>query len=139
MTCAFEASFFVAGQPAPKGSYSARLIGGRAIPFAQGAAKIKAWERAVRTVASRYIPEGGPLAVPVRVELTFSMRRPKKPRFRVPAVVPDLDKITRSTIDALSRHLFVDDSLVCALRAKKIYGDIIGVWILVQEMDGGPT
>ena len=83
------------------------------------------------------------------VEATFRFRRPKahyysngtlrtgSPR-NVTIRRNDLDKLVRSSLDALSGITFVDDSLVTILTAKKRYceeGEEVGADILVVELD----
>jgi Holliday junction resolvase RusA-like endonuclease len=121
----------VLGIPAPKGSGRAMLIAGRArfIASSSGAnAKRQAsWARAVAQVACGLTLIDGP----VRVSIAFRVPRPaghrtKRGDLRTsaplhPAVAPDLDKLTRCTLDALAGLAFTDDSRVVALTVTKQY------------------
>lgn len=61
---------------------------------------------------------------PVRVEATFRFSRPatvsakKRP---LPSVKPDIDKLVRALLDALTGVAFVDDAQVVALEVQKLY------------------
>ena len=67
--------------------------------------------------------------------LTFIMPRPKTVRRNYPSVAPDLDKLIRGALDALTAIAYVDDGQVVEIYAKKIYGEVIGVKIQVAEIE----
>jgi len=131
------ASFFAAGRPAPQGSKS-YLGKGR---FTEQSPHLKSWRHDVRHAASEHVGEalfGGPILV----QYTFVFHRPKnhyrssKPdrglKDNAPAWVdkaPDLDKLERSTNDALTGVVWVDDSQVVATLSQKRYGDRQGAFI----------
>lgn len=74
---------------------------------------------------------------PCILDVTFFLHEPKKPKFVVPAVVPDTSKLIRSTEDALTdAGVWKDDSLVVEIHAYKRYCDEDftdpGAWIQVQ-------
>ena len=65
--------------------------------------------------------------MPVSVKIAFTLRRPKSVTRPVPHLKPDLDKLVRSTLDALTQAgVWVDDGLVCRLEASKVYPNGIG-------------
>lgn len=121
----------VLGIPAPKGSGRAMLIAGRArfIASSSGAnaKRQTSWARAVAQVAIGLTLIDGP----VRVSIAFRVPRPaghrtKRGELRTsaplyPAVAPDLDKLTRCTLDALTGLAFTDDARVVALTVTKQY------------------
>ena len=121
----------VLGVPAPKGSGRAMLIAGRArfIASSSGAnaRRQTSWARAVAAAAA----DAAPIAGPVRVSIAFRLPRPtghrtKRGELRQsaplhPAVAPDLDKLARCTLDALTGLAFDDDSRVIALVVSKQY------------------
>ena len=107
----------VFGPPKPQGSMSVSR-GGRIYQDRD----VIAWRNLITQITvteARRIGWRLPLDEPVRVGLTFWLPRPKKPRWEVPAVKPDLDKLCRSVLDALSPHkgigVLKDDSRVIAL------------------------
>lgn len=64
---------------------------------------------------------------PLEVECIFAIKRPKsvsKKKRPYPLVRPDVDNYQKMTFDAATRAgVWEDDSLVCAVRAVKIYTD----------------
>jgi Holliday junction resolvase RusA-like endonuclease len=61
---------------------------------------------------------------PVAVGLRFYMPRPKSKKKAVfPTTKPDIDKLARAALDALSTVVFRDDAQVIALQARKVYAD----------------
>jgi Holliday junction resolvase RusA-like endonuclease len=77
----------------------------------------------------------------VRVAITFVFAKPKSaPASRIrPTVKPDLDKLARSTADALTGVLYVDDAQVVDYELHKIYGKpecvVISVQIVKENED----
>lgn len=124
-------SLDVLGVPAPKGSGRAMNIGGRAryIASSSGAnAKKQAlWVKAIVSAARGCELIDGPVGVVV----VFRMPRPKghytaRGLLREkaplhPTVAPDLDKLVRCTLDALTGLAFGDDSRVISVLASKVY------------------
>lgn len=119
-----DVTFFVAGTPAPQGSKRFLGVqGGRGVMVESAGDKVKSWRADVRAAAAAAVSE--PLAGPVRVEVEFFLARPKSvsvKRRPHPDVRPDLDKLARSTLDALkSAGAYGDDAQVVALFAGKYY------------------
>lgn len=125
---------FVPGSPAPQGSK--RHVGnGRMI---ESSAAVGPWrERVALAVHNEHWPL---LAGPVAVDLTFVMPRPKStPKTRTPPATkrPDLDKMARAILDALTGITFADDAQVVELVAiKRLAGPGCqpGVWITVADL-----
>ena len=112
-------TFRVLGDPAPKGSK--RHVGnGRMI---ESSKKLPAWMRAVKQEATKNRPSE-PIDAPVSVFMDFYLPSPKRPRYDVPAVKPDVDKLARSVLDALeAAGVITNDSRVTKLRATKHYAN----------------
>lgn len=131
--------FFAGGTPVPQGSKNAYVRGGRAV-LVDANARLKPWRAAVRAAAEAAIAEGGweTLDEPCRVHLGFTVPRPKRHRWGVPAVKPDLDKLTRAVFDALTdAGVWKDDSRVVSMEVAKKYEDdeaVPGVWVEVQSL-----
>lgn len=115
------------GIPGPQGSKKyVGHRGGKPI-LAESSAKVGPWRTSVRLAtlsalnrASLPRPWAGP-EVAVEVEVTFYLPKPSTTRTR-PTVPPDLDKLVRSTLDALvDGGALADDSLVTDLIARKRY------------------
>lgn len=120
--------------PAPKGSY--RFVHGHAIPMSK---REKPWRNLVSDCARIAMQEKHftPFAkgTPVSVRIYFLMPRPKTVTRDMPTVPPDLDKLCRAVMDALTdAGLWHDDSQVIDLGATKIYsaGSEIGAHIIVE-------
>lgn len=123
--------WFVEGTPVPQGSKTATVINGRAVMF-EANKKHKAWRDHVRaTVGTLETPS----TQPVRVELQFWFEKPKTVKREHMSVKPDLDKLSRSVLDAITGGILKDDSQVVILNARKEYGDKAGVLIRVMEID----
>lgn len=135
----FVLDFFVEGTPVPQGSKNAYVRGGRAV-LVDANRHLKSWRAAVRAAAERAIAEDDweTLDEPCSVHLAFIMPRPKRPRWDVPAVKPDLDKLTRAGFDALTdAGVWRDDSRVVSMEVTKRYeGAVPGVWVEVRALSG---
>ena len=83
--------------------------------------KLPAGMRAVTQEATKNRPSE-PIDAPVSVYMDFYLPKPKRPRYDVPAVKPDADKLARAILDALeSAGILTNDSRVTRLRATKHY------------------
>lgn len=120
-------TFVAYGQPQPKGSSRAFVPKGWKRPIITSAnPKAKGWQQLVAEAASaaiRRVRTFQLLDGPVLISATFYMPRPKSIRDKsVPHLKkPDTDKLLRSTVDALSKVVWRDDSQVVEMRAKKFY------------------
>ncbi|MFD7793562.1 RusA family crossover junction endodeoxyribonuclease [Streptomyces sp. NPDC059759] len=144
----------VHGTPGPQGSKTHNAAGA----LYESSAKVKPWREAVKSAALdgiAYDESWMPLDEPVRLDVVFTLRRAKHhygtgknagvlkasaPQF--PTGKPDLDKLVRSTQDALKdAGVLHDDSVVTAVFAAKAYpltgadalshpGAVIRVWRL---------
>jgi len=127
----------VTGEPAPQGS-KRHVGGGRMV---EASDMLPDWRTAValqvRTEMHRVGMVGAVMHQPVVVALSFRLRRPHSlPRKVVHhARKPDLDKLARSTLDALTiSGLLHDDGQVCRLTASKRYakpGEATGAEVVV--------
>ena len=126
-------SFFAEGGPAPKGSTksfrNARTV---AMVTMGDCARTKPWQKVVATFAMQAAVQKA--SGPVRLELDFFFSRPRyhygrgkneeTVKERAPVYhgsKPDLDKLIRSVLDALTGIAYADDSQVVEVRAGKRY------------------
>jgi crossover junction endodeoxyribonuclease RusA len=115
----------VEGSPVPQGSF--RHIGNGRIIAANP--KLNAWRQ---TIADQVTEKTAVRLIEgfCRVDLVFTLPRPKsvpKSRRARPTTKPDLDKLVRAALDAISLpryvQLLTDDSIVTDLHAAKRYAD----------------
>ena len=119
----------VEGLPAPQGSKTAVMIGGKARLIdgstSKGRAGHKAWRSAVHEAAAKVAREAPecPLDEPVSVSVVFRLPLPDSDRHRTRhATTPDVDKLLRSTMDALvTAGVLHDDSRIYAIQGVKVY------------------
>jgi Holliday junction resolvase RusA-like endonuclease len=133
------ARFHVEGAPAPQGSksYKGKSASGKAI-LVESSAALKPWrERVAWAARGHRVPL---IDGPVAVRLMFVMPRPvSTPKTRTPAAVkkPDIDKLIRGILDALTHIAWTDDSRVVSIHAAKRIAEIgekPGVTIDFQEI-----
>lgn len=133
-------SFIVRGIPAPKGSFriSAKR-GGRGFVVRKDSDATEVWEQRVAWAARAAMGREPVFNTPVEVTLVFWMPRPKSVKRAVPSVKPDWDKLARSTCDALTSTVLVDDALVVDAVVRKRYADKgeEGATITVKEISDG--
>ena len=122
--------FTIPGAAAPQGSKRAiRLRTGRTV-LVESSAKVKPF-RAVAALAATEAWRGPPYRECVGLEVTFRFVRPKSHyktdgslRVGVPLAPgkPDIDKLLRALLDALTGVIYVDDLQVACIWATKEYG-----------------
>lgn len=125
---------WIAGVAAAQGSKK-HVGGGRMVESSKA---VGPWRERVASELATMLGEGHePTRAGVVVNCRFVFVRPKshlrvngEPREsapRVPATRPDLDKLIRAVLDAMTGVAFVDDAQVVALNVGKEYGNAAGV------------
>ncbi|MDD5511327.1 MAG: RusA family crossover junction endodeoxyribonuclease [Dehalococcoidales bacterium] len=130
--------FTTFGNPVPQGSTRAFVKAGKAVVTQHSARKLKDWRGAIAAVAQDvqreqlFYDEKGVYAV----KAVFYLRRPKSlpKKVRRHYKRPDLDKLVRALLDALTGVLIPDDSHVFQVEAEKRYAEAdqppgVEVWI----------
>ncbi|VXB25433.1 Holliday junction resolvase RusA (Prophage-encoded endonuclease) [Arthrobacter sp. 9V] len=123
---------FIPGTPVPQGSvnnYRGRIVG--VTP------KLREWRLKIRA-ATMAKHTGEPLDGPITVSLVFQLAPPQRPRWPLPAVKPDLDKLIRAVMDSLSttkqlRGVITDDARVVNITAAKTYHGTPGVLVTINQ------
>lgn len=143
--------FRVTGIPGAQGSKNVNRYGATY----ESSKKVKPWRSDVKAAAEQAIADAGDWAIltgPTWVIITFNIRRPRAhygtgrnadvvkataPRYVTSRSAGDLDKLERSTLDALvAAGVMADDSLVALLAASKLYVDgAPGALIQVRSLD----
>jgi Holliday junction resolvase RusA-like endonuclease len=135
--------FTAAGMPSTKGSARAFVVGKRAIITNDAGQKAKAWAAIVSGAASDAMRGREMFDGPVRVEVTFTLPRPKAHfgsrglRADAPTFVakkPDGDKLARCALDALTFVVFKDDAQIAELVVRKVYGSAVGARFVVEGL-----
>jgi Holliday junction resolvase RusA-like endonuclease len=106
-----------------------KVINGRVL-HSQGSA-LAVWRSTIAweaTLAGCKPEEGA-----IKLTLLFIMPRPKTIKRAEPSVAPDLDKLTRAAMDALTSVAYGDDGQVTEIHAMKIYGGIPGLEVRVEK------
>ena len=96
-----------------------KVINGHII-HSQGSA-LAVWRSSIAIEAKR--AGCRPINGAVFINLLFSMPRPKTVKRPSPTVPPDLDKLIRGVLDALTAVAYVDDGQVTEITAIKVYGE----------------
>jgi Holliday junction resolvase RusA-like endonuclease len=147
-------TFAVRGIPVAQGSPRAFVAGGRAIVateasrgFGGRSAPLAAWRHAIATEARAAMGDR-PLITSAVVSLTFTWSRPlahfgtrrgelylrpNAPDWKT--TKPDIDKVARAALDALTGVVFGDDAQVVALQVAKRWGSAPGVTVRIEGVD----
>lgn len=123
-------AFFVPGRPVQQGSMKA--VGNRV--FHNSDAKLRVWRESIGWCARAAKVTLIPKETAVALELDFIFERPKSVARAFPIVPPDLDKLIRSCLDALTGIGYVDDCQVIKISSTKIYGKTPGVRISINPL-----
>ena len=95
--------------------------------------RVRPFRDAVRVEANKVVEEL--ISEPVHIEISFWFNRPKshlnskgelkpsEPKYPTKINIGDIDKLCRSTLDALTLSAISDDSQVVSLQARKYYCD----------------
>lgn len=118
-------TFFVHGTPKPQGSKRAYVNKhtGKA-HLVESSKGVGTWRGDVRAAAVAVMGENPPSQRPLTVSVMFYMRRPKshpKTKRTWPTARPDVDKLARAVLDAVTGIVFQDDSQVVSLHAFKLW------------------
>lgn len=134
--------FTIVGVPITQGSKTCICIKGKGqlLEGRRGPARkaFEAWRKRVADEARLAVMgdavHSWPTKQAVIVELELYLDRPKKPtdpRWPSARGSGDADKYARAILDSLTGPVLVDDSQVCELNVRKVYGDRAGVTITV--------
>jgi crossover junction endodeoxyribonuclease RusA len=144
MTPLLSIEFTVYGLPVPQGSTRAFIPRGwkRAIVTADNK-KTKPWRQEIAGACYAAIGRqaGAGPNVPIRIEVRFFFPRPKSLKKSVldKTTKPDIDKLVRAALDALTGIAFDDDSQVTELHACKLFGTPPRMEIKITEADVPPA
>lgn len=127
--------FWVSGTPVPQGSKRIVQPPGvkRPLLIDVKGKELKAWRTAIAAEAMQHIhyPQDW-TACPVFLFLEFHMPRGKTVKRALPCVTPDLDKLQRAVLDALTRVAYKDDGQVVRITASKYYAGERGPGVEIE-------
>lgn len=123
--------FSIIGTPSPQGSKKAFVVGKRARLVESAGPALSYWRNQVSIeamnayqAANLLAPLTGPLTVHIDFRFPMPASRPKKTRtagWQWKTTAPDIDKLCRSTLDALTAAALIqDDAHIAYLSATKI-------------------
>lgn len=119
--------FRATGTPVPQGSM--KVINGHVL-HSKGAA-LAVWRSGIAWAA---VQAGAKVSnEPIAITMVFVMPRPKSVKRVLPTVAPDLDKLVRGVLDALTGVCYTDDAQVVSINAHKVYGSSAGVEIRLEK------
>jgi crossover junction endodeoxyribonuclease RusA len=136
------------GDPVGQGSLRAFVANGRAhVTYGPRATALGTWRGVVGAAAIDAMADREPVAGSVVVEARFTFARPVShqgargvlPRFAAAVPGPDIDKLARAVLDALTGIVYRDDRQVRDLLATKAYGEVPGVVVAVATVDPAGT
>lgn len=112
----------VPGSPAPQGSKSFKgFRNGRGI-LVESSAAVGPWRERIALAAHNAMVGRTLMTGPIDITMLFVLPRPKSaPKRTTPPAVkrPDLDKLARAVLDALTNVVFGDDSQVTSIGCAK--------------------
>jgi crossover junction endodeoxyribonuclease RusA len=131
-------TFTVYGVPVPQGSSRAFIPKGWSRPIITAAnSKTKPWRQEIAGTCKNVLGGSTPAGSdrPVSVKIAFYFDRPKstKKSVRYKTTKPDLDKLARAVLDALTGIAFDDDSQVTNLALSKHFGSPARAEITIEE------
>ncbi len=131
-------AFFVEGLPTPQGSKTmGHTKTGQAYMRESAGQALTRWRRAVKDEAKKH-RVSWVRQTPVVVEMKFIMpMRKGEWASSWCTAAPDIDKLTRGVLDALTKgSALVDDAQVVMTLAAKVRGSNVGMWCHVREAYG---
>jgi Holliday junction resolvase RusA-like endonuclease len=142
-------TFRVYGVALPKGNMKPFLAKGMKFPIVtESNRNVKSWQQLIAEGAShalQALPEADRalLLYGVRVSVAFFLPRPqafKKRGVFVPHIkAPDVDKLARAVLDALSAVTYCDDRQVTELIAGKYYAEVAGPAYVDVRVEQAPA
>lgn len=131
-----EIRFTAFGRPLPQGSKNAFKTGNRVV-LVEASKGLKPWRSVVALAAKEVMLDVQDMSLiegPVSVELLFQFVPGKTVKRKHMTTKPDIDKTARAILDSLTGVVWKDDSQVVDLRARKVYGLVDMVQVVVTEL-----
>ena len=128
-----QISFFIPGQPIPKGRPKFFNRGNYVGVYTP--VKTKDYQNHIIDHSLKYKPHGL-IKCAIIMNLDFILPRPKSlpKKFIHHIKRPDLDNYIKCVLDALNKVFYQDDSQIVQLNATKQYGESVGVHIRIKPI-----
>lgn len=95
--------------------------------------KLKPWRDHICNCLAGKLPE--PLHGSIYAYLIFVLPRPKTSKRDRPCIRPDLDKLVRAVLDAVTQSKAIeDDGQIVEIQANKLYGDKPMLKLYLKEL-----
>ncbi|TFG56475.1 MAG: RusA family crossover junction endodeoxyribonuclease, partial [Methanomassiliicoccus sp.] len=139
--------FFVAGEPVPQGSTKAFYIKKlERVVTTHTNANTDKWRQRIATEAQRanelrptnFFSDDRRQGYEVTLDFVFTRPKSQPKKWKMNTKRPDLDKLVRAALDAITNILIPDDSQVVRITAGKCYGDadhVPGLQLSVRRME----
>ena len=135
-----ELKIYIPIEAQPQGSKNAFIVNGKVV-LVESSNNLKKNRKLVsahinsEAYQDKWVRVMKPAAV--FVQAVFGMTRPPSVKRKKHTVAPDLDKLGRFLLDALTDagNVFEDDSQVTELNLAKLYSDAPGIYIRVRTND----
>jgi crossover junction endodeoxyribonuclease RusA len=129
--------FVVDSEPRAQGSMVSVQKGARGAVRHQSAPRLYYWRDKVKERAATKMLEEGQLEAwtgPVGIRISFGIKAPQDAKHGYPKA-PDLDKLVRAVLDALTGVCYKDDSQVVTIQSEKVFhtATIIEVWRIERQ------
>lgn len=133
--------FIVLGEPIPQGSMKGFPIrrgnGAIGVSLTSANTKMKPWRQEVALTAIQKW-NAPPSDKPIKLALTFILTRKKTVTRTFPTVKPDIDKMTRAIMDALTGVVYYDDGQVVMVVAEKQYAFSVPSQVVIRVLEYSP-
>lgn len=122
------ASLDVNARPAVQGNHA---ISAHGRIYERSSAALRDWRDLVGWCARHHMGARPPVDDAVMVSLGFRLQAPRRTVRELPTTRPDIDKLSRACLDAMTGIVYLDDAQVVHLEATKLYGETPGCRIIV--------
>lgn len=121
---------WIPGKPEPQGSKKGFIVNNRVV-LVESAKGLKPWREKIR---SHWPPAALTVTErPIAMSMTFTFEKPKSNKKLNHTQKPDIDKLIRAVLDALTGYAYHDDSQVVKITADKKWGIYPGVVIGITD------
>lgn len=134
---------FVKGKPVPQGSMKAFRAGGKGkvVMIHSKGKELNEWRDNIAKTVKERMGERKPSDRAIGITVYFYLLKPKSAKRKSHTVKPDIDKLVRAVLDALTDVAYNDDAQVIEIQVQKCYTlteSNQGISLYVTEMSDEP-